>query len=171
MFTGCDEALSYGSVIQAPYSFQDDVLDIVNSVEALRSKAIKMDSLVKQMTLDLHPDKCGFILIGNKKQKEEARREIARSPIQCGSFFLKEKLQDKWLGNIISGERVGQSALATIVEREGKLRRASFEIVALAEDFRAQAAGGILTDLDLWTKAALPTLLYNSSTWLGLTKE
>ena len=51
------------------------------------------------------------------------------------------------------------------------MRRASFEIVALAEDFRAQAAGGILTDLDLWTKAALPTLLYNSSTWLGLTKE
>ena len=82
MFTGCNEALSYGSVIQAPYSFQDDVLDIVNSVEALRSKAIKMDSLVKKMTLNLHPDKCGFIFTGNKKQKEESRREIARSPIQ-----------------------------------------------------------------------------------------
>ena len=171
MFSGCEEALSYGSVMQAPYSFQDDVLDVVDSVEAMRSKAIKMDSLVKQMTCDLHPDKCGFILVGNKKQKEEARREIARSPIQCGSFYLKEKLSDKWLGDILSGEGVGQSALATIAEREGKLRRASFEIVALAEDFRSQIVGGFLTVLDLWTKAALPTLLYNSSTWFGLTKE
>ena len=171
MFSGCQEALSYGDVLQAPYSFQDDVLDVVDSVDSLRSKTVKMDSMAKQMTLDLHPDKCCYILYGTKKQKTEARKEIKNSPIQCGNFSLTEKISEKWLGDIMCGEGVGQSALATITEREGRLRKASFEIVALAEDYRAQLVGGFLTILDLWTRAALPSLLYNCSTWLGLTKE
>ena len=171
MFSGCQEALSYGDVLQAPYSFQDDVMDVVDSVESMRSKTIKMDSMVKQMTLDLHPDKCCFILYGTNKQKEEARQEVKLSPIERGSFFLKEKFSEKWLGDILCGDGVSQSAMATISDREGKLRRASFEIVALAEDYRAQLVGGFLTVLDLWTKAALPSLLYNCSTWMGLSKE
>ena len=64
MFSGYQEALSYGDVIQAPYSFQDDVLDIVDSVNSMRSKSIKMDSMGKQMSLYFHPDKFCFILYG-----------------------------------------------------------------------------------------------------------
>ena len=81
MFTGCSEALSYGEVLQAPYSFQNDILDIVDNVTAMRSKAIKMNSMVKQMTCDLHPDKCGFNLHGSKKQKEEARNKKNPNPV------------------------------------------------------------------------------------------
>ena len=55
--------------------------------------------------------------------------------------------------------------------RMASLRKAIFEIVTLAEDYRAQLVGGFLAILDLWTSTALASLLYSCSIWLGLTKE
>jgi hypothetical protein len=121
IFTGSEDALSYGSVLQAPYSFQDDVLTAADSVSAFRSNCVKMDVLAKQKNLTLHPVKCCYILCGSKKQIEEAREEIVKLPVRCGDFIMKEKKSEKWLGDILSGEGVGKSALATLAEREGKI--------------------------------------------------
>ena len=49
--------------------------------------------------------------------------------------------------------------------------RAIFEIIHLVNDFRAQRTGGFRTGLVLWESCAIPSLLFNCSTWVGVGKE
>ena len=47
-------------------------------------------------------------------------------------------------------EGLRESVRLTISKREAKVRRASFEILSLVKDFRAQRTGGFMTGLVLW---------------------
>ena len=76
---------------------------------------------MKSKHLKLNPDKTSFIMFGHKKQVENARRDIARSQITCGSFVTKEKVADKWLGNMFHQGGLGASVIATIDDREPKV--------------------------------------------------
>ena len=49
--------------------------------------------------------------------------------------------------------------------------RASYKIVNLVKDYRAQRVGGFGTALLLWESCALPSLLYNCSTWVGMGRK
>ena len=40
--------------------------------------------------------------------------------------------------------------------------------MAIIEDWRAQVAGEFQGALDLWEMAILPSLLYNTETWVGI---
>ena len=64
-----------------------------------------------------------------------------------------------------------ESVLLTIQKRASKIRRASFEIVNIVKDYRAQRVGGFMTGLVLWESCAIPSLLYNCSTWVDMGKE
>ena len=83
---------------------------------------------------------------------------------------MKELKKEKWLGDQFTGS-LKQSVMATIKDREGKVRRASYEIVNIVEDYRAQRVGGFLTALQLWESCVIPSLLYNCSCWVGMRKE
>ena len=43
--------------------------------------------------------------------------------------------------------------------------------MAIIEDWRTQVAGGFRGALDLWELAIMPSLLYNSETWIEMSKE
>ena len=92
------------------------------------------------------------------------------NPIMCGEFQMLELEKEKWLGDQFSGS-LKQSVMATIKDREGKTRRASYEILNIVEDYRAQRVGGFRTALLLWESCVIPSLLYNSSCWYGMGKE
>ena len=54
----------------------------------------------------------------------------------CGEFIMKELGQEKWLGDMFASG-LKESVMATIKSREGKVRRAAFEIMSLVNDYRA----------------------------------
>ena len=83
---------------------------------------------------------------------------------------MKELKEEKWLGDYFAGG-LKESARTTIQKRESKIRKASFEIVNMVKDYRAQRVGGFLTGLVLWETCAIPSLIYNCSTWVGIGKE
>ena len=63
------------------------------------------------------------------------------------------------VGDIFHQAGLGASVTATIQDREAKVKGAS------------QCAGGARSALDLLELAILPTLLYNSETWVEISKE
>ena len=100
---------------------------------------------MKQKGLGLNHDKTAFTAYGSKKKIENMRREVEKNPIMCGDFVTKEKLMDKWLGDLfVGGQTLGPSVTATIRERMGMARVGCMEILTIVQDLRGQAAGGIL---------------------------
>ena len=53
---------------------------------------------------------------------------------------------------------------ATIGEREGKIK-------SIIDDFHMPAVGGMMSALELWEKAMVPSLLSGAGTWAGATAE
>ena len=92
------------------------------------------------------------------------------SPIMCGRFMTKEKVEDKWLGNMFHQDGLAASVMATITSREAKVKGACYEAAAIVEDWKAQV-GGFMSALDLFEIAILQTLLYNAETWVEISKE
>ena len=79
---------------------------------------------LKLKQLKLNPDKTSYILFGKKKELEVAREEISLSPIVCGNFTTKEKVMDKWLGDLFHQGGLAASVEATIEDRESKVKGA-----------------------------------------------
>ena len=170
LFNGSTEMAKYGAVKQHPYSFQDDVLAPVESVEDLRAVNVKMTMVMDLMQTELNKNKSGYILMGTEEQCKGERKRLKEEPLMCGNFQMKELKEEKWLGDYL-GESLKDCVRLTIKKREAKIRRASFEILKLVKDYRAQRVGGFQTGLVLWESCAIPSLLYNCSTWVGIGKE
>ena len=67
------------------------------------------------------------------------------SPIMCGSFMTKEKVEDKWLGDMFHQDGLAASVMATITSREAKVKGACYEAAAIVVDWRAQVVGGFMS--------------------------
>ena len=93
--------------------------------------------------------------------------EIQDHPMMFGDFVMKEKISDKYLGQVLHGGGLEDSAFATVQERAGKIRGATMEIKGIIEEYQMQALGGMSAAWELWEKALLPSLLSGSGTWLG----
>ena len=170
VFDGSTELAKYGAVKQHPYSFQDDVLAPVETIEDLRAVNVKMTEVMNMMQTELNTTKSGYILMGQRKQIEQARKRLEEQPMTCGEFVMKELKDEKWLGDYLA-EDLKKSVMLTIRKREAKTRRAGFEIMNIVKDYRAQQVGGFLTSLVLWETCVIPSLIYNCSTWVGIGKE
>ena len=170
LFNGSTEMAKYGAVKQHPYSFQDDVLVPVESVEDLRAVNIKMTMVMDLMQTELNKTKSGYVLMGTEEQREGVRKRLKEDPLMCGNFEMKELKEEKWLDDYL-GESLKDCVRMTIKKREAKIRRASFEILNLVKDYRAQRVGGFQTGLVLWESCAIPSLLYNCSTWMEIGNE
>ena len=67
--------------------------------------------------LDLNVDKSCYILIGSEKCTESLRNNLSRFQlILCGNE-MKEKMADKYLGDMLCHKGLGSSAHATIMDR------------------------------------------------------
>ena len=165
---GSSEMLQYGSVPLAPLMWVDDMLNSCESIEQARQANIKINNLIKERGLNLHEAKSTCLVIGSKKQKERVSAELERSPLKCGDFITKEKQEEKWLGQQLSARGLAASVEATIAAREGKIRAAGLEIVAIVQDWRSRATGGLETALHLWQACCLPSLLAGAATWVEM---
>ena len=171
MFRGSDDEVGYGGVRILPVMFQDDIMRAVDSVLAARAGNVKVNAVRNAKQLRLNPDKTSYIMFGGKKELAMAREEISKSPIMCGQFKTKEKVVDKWLGDMFHQDGLPASVRATIEEREAKVKGTCYEAVAIVEDWRAQVIGGFRSAIHLFEMAIIPTLLYNAEMWIGISKE
>ena len=85
-----------------------------------------------------------------------------------GDFEVKERESDKYLGQILHGGGLDESALATAQERAGRIKGATIEIKGIIDEFQMQALGGLRAAWELWEKALIPSLLSGSGTWFGV---
>ena len=170
MFTGSEDEIGYGGVRVLPLMFQDDIMRAAGSVHSARAGNVKVAAVMRSKQLCLNPDKTGYIIFGRRKSVEVIRQEIEREPIRCGDFITKEKVCDKWLGDMFHQDGLSASVVATINDRKPKVKGALYEAAAIVEDWRAQCIGGFRSALDLWELAILPTLLYNSEMWVNIPK-
>ena len=88
VFDGSTEMAKYGAVKQHPYSFQDDVLIQVESVEDLRAANVKMSEVMNMMQTELNKTKSGYILMGTEEQLAEARQRMKEEPMMCNEFVM-----------------------------------------------------------------------------------
>jgi hypothetical protein len=153
-----------------PICYQDDVGTLCADAEMADDQADKLSDMIKTKALEAHPDKTGYLILGSKKYKTEQEDKIRQKPIKFEKFVLEQKTKYKYLGQVIK-DNLAQSVIATIEDRQGKIKGAAIEVKSLIEDFTMQSIGGLVAAWELWEKALVPSLLSGAGTWLGVTKE
>ena len=171
MFSGSSDEMMYGSIRVQPMIFQDDILRLGDGLPSVKAGNVKVSSVMNQKRLTLNADKTGYIIVGDETKRKRTQILIKRSPIICGDFEVKEKIQDKYLGDVLHQGGCAASVLATVMDREGKVKAAMLEAAAIVDDFRAQCVGGFMVAIDLWELAIIPTLLNNAGTWTNIDEK
>ena len=169
-FNESDKVMSFNTIRIQPMSYQDDTGSICDGAIMARDQAKRIDLMLREKVLDAHPDKSGYLLLGSNKFINNQKKEINKNPIKFEQFDLKEKMSDKYLGQVIE-KNLAKSALATVQDRSGKIKGAAIEIKSIIEDYKMQHFGGLMAAWELWERALVPSLLSGAGTWLGLTKE
>ena len=98
-------------------------------------------------------------------------KDLSRNPLMFGQFTIKQKESDKYLGQVLRGGGLEESAAATVRERLGRIKGATMEIKSIVEEFQMPAVGGMMAAWELWEKALIPNLLSGAGTWLGDCRE
>ena len=166
-FENSQDEVSYGGVRLQPLAYQDDIMRGSKDVLTTQVGNIKLAAMFEEKGLEAHPDKTCFIVCGSKRFKENAEFDLQRSPIMFGDFLVKQRVSDRYLGQILHSGGLDMCAEATVQERVGKLKGATMEIKGIIEEFQMQAIGGMMAAWELWEKALLPSLLSGAGTWFG----
>ena len=153
----------------APVMFQDDLQNSSESLIQARLACTKIDKVVNKLGLQLNRDKTVCLIMGSKKQKQEASAELLSNPLMFGQVEIKEKQVAKWLGQQLSSAGLADSVEQTVLARQGKIRGACLEVVNIVNDWRSQVAGGMETALVLWELCCVPSLLHGAGTWVEIT--
>ena len=157
------------SVRVQPQCYQDDVLRVAPSVVSARAGNVKLSMMFRERLLRCHPTKTCYLIVGLKKWKKKVKEELEARPLMFGSFPMKEKDQDVYLGDILSSEGLGASVEATVRHRMAKVKGAMYEVAAIMADHRMQAMGGMEVAWQIWEKSFIPSLLANCGSWVGMT--
>ena len=172
MFFGdSKEEMYYGDVRIQPLAYQDDVLKGSKDVMAGQVGNIRLAAMLQDKGLEAHPDKTSFIVCGSSKFKEKVKEDIEKPPIMFGNFLVKERDCDKYLGQMLHGNGLEESAFATAKERVGRIKGATLEVKSVIEEFEMQSLGGMMAAWEIWEKALIPSLLNGSGTWLGICQD
>ena len=166
-FEDSKEEILYGNVRIQPLAYQDDILKGSKSVQEAQAGNIRLAAMLESKGLEAHPDKTCYIICGSKKYKEQVTEELNRTNIMFGTFPLKRKEYDRYLGQMLHGGGLDESAEATVKERMGKIKGAALEIKSIVEEYQMQAIGGMMAAWELWEKALVPSLLSGAGTWFG----
>ena len=171
-FSSSSDEMHYGRVRVEYTAYQDDVGKPSGSVKEANVHMVKMAKMLKDKGLEAHPSKTGYILFkGSKKDKEQMEKELLLMPLVFGEFKMKRKTQDKYLGHILHEDGLTASVAATVKDRTGRFKGATFEVRSIIEDFAMQTLGGMEVAKILLERALLPSLLYGASSWLGIDKR
>ena len=94
----------YGKVRLQPLVYMDDTARASQDVNSMRAGNVKIASLMREKQLEIHPTKYGFLIFGSEQFKSACRMDIKKNPVKMGNIIMKEKLQEKYLGDILSSQ-------------------------------------------------------------------
>ena len=103
--------------------------------------------------------------------KSKVELEAEEEPVLLGKDVIHEKEQEKYLGDILSSLGLSASVRATVKDRTAKVKGSIYELRAIVEDVRMQAAGGFEAAIDLYESCIVPSLLANCSTWVEINQK
>ena len=149
-FGDSEAEITYGNIRVQPLAYQDDILRGSKSVLEAQVGNIKLAAMLRNKGLEAHPDKTCYIVCGTKKYKQKVAQDLERNSLMFGEFQVKEKKSDKYLGQVLHGGGLDQSAEATVQERMGRVKGATMEIKSIIEEFQMQAIGGVMAAVELW---------------------
>ena len=170
-FEDSTEEVCYGSIRLQPMLFQDDAIRLATSRNNDQSGNLKVESIMKSKLLEIHPDKSCYLLLANKTNYDLVQKEISDNPFVYHNFDIKQKSQEKWLGEQLHEQGLSATNLATVISRRGKATAAIFEIKSVLQDIKLHALGGIKCGLEIFELAVVPFLLSNADTWTSLDEK
>ena len=80
------------------------------------------------MGLKEHPNKSCFIVCGSKEYKSQVMEELKLTTLSVGKIYMNQEVIVKYVGMALHEDGVEASIKATIEDRDGKIRGATFEI-------------------------------------------
>ena len=170
-FLNSTNEVFYHDIKLAPLIYQDDLGKFSTSRMDAQAGNDRIEACMETKLLDLNQDKSCYILIGSKNVTEEIIQELKLCPLTLYGKSMKEKISEKYLGDLIHSGGVSESADATVKGRIGKMFAAHREINSIVEDCRSTVLGGLKVGLDIWETAFIPSLLNNCSTWMEIKQE
>lgn len=111
------------------------------------------------------------MVVGKNKRRQELMKHIADNPIKLCNQPMGQVSQSKYLGDVISESGLSESVQCTVNKRKGTVSRAIYEIRSVLNDCRAHLVGGLVSGFEMWEIAVIPMLLYNSETWMEISKK
>ena len=159
---------NYGEVKMGPCIFQDDLIHISKGIKEANEASRKVNAVMKKLNLKLNKEKSVALFMDSKKQREEIQSEVETNPLVCGNLDMNIKESEKWLGQQLATGGLSDSVAATVAAREGKIKGAALEIVAIVNDWRSEAAGGMEVALTMWEACILPSHLQGAGTWVQI---
>ena len=81
----------------------------------MRNGNQKLDRMVKEMCLEIHPTKSNYLVVGTTKFKNEVEAETKEDPIKFGEIELKRAECVTYLGDELHEDGLSASIEATIL--------------------------------------------------------
>ena len=157
--------ISYGELNLQPLLYQDDIFRMTNDPFSAQIGNEFMDTVMETKLLNFNLDKSCYLVVGEKNAKNKIKEKFQANPLTLSGKPMKEVKAEKYLGDYLSTDGLGESTLTTIQRRNRKCVTALIEIRAVVDDCRAMVIGGIVTGLEIWEMAVVPFLLNNCETW------
>ena len=113
-FVGSKDVDFYGSVRILPLTLQDDKLSGASKVSVVQAQNIKLDYILKEKVLDIHPDKSSYLVYGSTEYKNKVKAETEKDPLMLGDIELTQRNSKKYLGDILDKRGLEASVEETI---------------------------------------------------------
>ena len=170
-FDGSSNEAAYSSIRLQPMILQDDLSRLCCSADSAHAGIRRIEILMKLKQLSINVDKSSYIVCLNSSDSSNIKDDLLKNPLMYDGVALKEKICEKYLGDMIHGGGLSASVESTISERHGRIYTAILEVKTILEDYRASSAGGVKAGIMLWEMAIIPSLLNNSETWTFISEE
>ena len=126
----CHEVYYGGSLRLNPLLYQDDSLRLATSAKGAQFGNMIMESVMKRKLLNIN-DKSAYLLCGKPDRIKSIQDALKQNPLSIKGEPIKEKVKEKYLGEMISSYGVSHSVKTTIDDRKGRIIASIFELSSI----------------------------------------
>ena len=165
-----EEKLYYAETKLNPFLFQDDIMNMSQSIEAAQAAIIKIENLLECKLLDFNLSKCSVLIAGERKARVRAQQQADSAPLLLCGAPMKVTAAERYLGCWLAGSAADSVAI-TVAKRLGPAYQALYQARAIVSDSRAGAVGGVTLMLDIIEMSIIPMLTFGCETWCPIPKK
>ena len=75
-------------------------------MKATQATSTKLNYVMKESALEIHLGKSGLLVMGEDKFRQKTKDELTKEPIMFSDLQLKQKTEEKYLGDMLSAKRI-----------------------------------------------------------------